>query len=63
MSDPGCVERNVRMNQIALDRARLRNGNNGVIPDYAPSSVTGADMTPSRAVDKPEPYVGTNGGE
>ena len=28
LSDPGAVERNARMAQIALERARIRNGNN-----------------------------------
>jgi hypothetical protein len=62
MSDPGAVERNNLYAQIALDRARLRNLNNGVIPSYAPDSVVSTDM-PSAAVDNPRNSVGGNNGE
>jgi hypothetical protein len=42
-----------------LERASQRNGAQN-IPASAPSSVTVADPVPSRAVDTPKPYVGTN---
>jgi hypothetical protein len=61
MSDEGCIERNVQVNQIALDRARIRNGNNGDIPDYAHSSVTGVDIGASQAVNGPRNPI--KGGE
>jgi hypothetical protein len=61
--DRGAVGRNVEFNQRALERAAQRNGGQN-IPDAPPASVTGDDSMPSRAVDKPVPYVGTNeGGE
>ena len=52
MSDPGAVARNQQVNQIALERASQRNGGQN-IPSQAPSSVTGADPVPSRAVNTP----------
>lgn len=58
MADPGSVERNVLVNEVALQRAAQRNGGQN-IPVQPPSSVTGADIVPSRAVSTPHPYVGT----
>jgi len=58
MSDPGSVERNTQQAAIALQRASQRNGGQNV-PSSPPSSVTGADPVPSRAVSTPTPYVGT----
>lgn len=58
MSDAGAIARNVQHNQIALERAAQRNGGQN-IPASPPSSVTGTDSVPSRAVDVPHPYVGT----
>lgn len=46
----------------ALERAAQRNGGQDV-PASNPGSVTVANDMPSRAVDRPVPYVGTNGGE
>lgn len=60
MSDPGSVERNVVLNDIALQRAQQRNG--GQVPaNPAPAdNLTGADYTPSRAVGESVPHVGSN---
>ena len=52
MSDAGAVGRNVVANQVALERASQRNGGQN-IPASPPSSVTGADPVPSRAVNTP----------
>jgi hypothetical protein len=63
MSDPGATERNNLYAQIALDRARIRNGGNGVVPENQPDSVVATDL-PSMAVDVPRRRVGSNeGGE
>lgn len=63
MSDPGAIERNVMYADIALRRAAQRNGNQHSVPTV-PSSVTGVNGVPSRAVGTETPYVGKNeGGE
>lgn len=61
MSDPGAVERNNQYAQIALDRARIRNGGNGVIPQSQPDSVV-ANGIPAQAADRPVPFVGSTSG-
>ena len=62
--DQGAIERNVVMNNRALERARIRNGNDGEMPAMPPSNVTGVDVGgASQAVNRSEPWVGPNGGE
>ena len=62
MSDPGAVERNNQYAQIALDRARIRNGGNGVFPAKAPDSVVSTDQ-PSTAWDNPRNPLPSGGRE
>ena len=58
--DDGAVERNERVNRIALERAAQRNGGQH-IPDLAPDRVVQTDF-PSQAVDVPRRQVGSNSG-
>jgi hypothetical protein len=60
MSDSGSVERNERMNRIALERAAQRNGGQN-LPDLAPDRVVQTDL-PVQAVDVPRRRTGTNEG-
>jgi hypothetical protein len=49
VSDPGAIERNQMVNDIALQRASQRNGGQN-IPASNPQSVAAGDGVPSRAV-------------
>jgi hypothetical protein len=62
VSDPGAVERNFEFHERALERARIRNGNNGAIPQSQAESVVQRDL-PVRSVNKPVRTTGGNNEE
>jgi hypothetical protein len=59
VSDSGAVERNHEFAQRALERARLRNGGNGVVQPDPRDDVAATDF-PVRSVDKPVRTTGGN---
>lgn len=61
-NDDGAIERNVRVNQIALERASQRNGGQHQYPS-PPSSVTGVGALDAPAVSVTKPTGFGKGGE